>query len=101
MGVLRPLSNLKILIVNTVLVSQNVTLFMIILVYNNYNRRDGVVVRAFDLQSVDLGFNPFVESSRKTLKNGIPSLPAWCSAFRGGCGEQAGKFACCVAGQGI
>ena len=36
----------------------------------------------------------------KDLKNGIHSFPAWRSAFRGGCGEQAGKFACCVLGQG-
>ena len=34
------------------------------------------------------------------LKNGIYSFPAWRSAFMGGCGEQAGKFACCVLGQG-
>ena len=32
------------------------------------NRRDGVVVRAFALQSVDLRFNPLVESYQKTLK---------------------------------
>ena len=30
------------------------------------NRRDGVVVRASASQSVDLGFNPLVESYRKT-----------------------------------
>ena len=63
-------------------------------------RRDGVVVRASASQSVDLGFIPLVESYQKTLKNGIYSFPAWRSAFRGGCGEQAGKFACCVLGQG-
>ena len=51
-------------------------------------------------QSVDLGFIPLVESYEKTLKNGIYSFPAWHSAFRGGCGEQAGKLACCVLGQG-
>ena len=51
-------------------------------------------------QSVDQGFIPLVESYQKTLKNGIPSFLAWRSAFRGGCGEQAGKFACCVLGQG-
>ena len=61
---------------------------------------DGVVVRASASQSVDLGFIPIVESYQKTLKNGIHSFPAWRSAFRGGCGEQAGKFACCVLGQG-
>ena len=64
------------------------------------NRRDGVVVRAFASQSVDLGFILLVESYRKTLKNGIRSFPAWRSAFMGGCAEQAGKFACCVLGQG-
>ena len=62
-------------------------------------RRDGVVVRASASQSVDLVFIPLVESYQKTLKNGIHSFPAWRSAFRGGCGEQAGKFACCVLGQ--
>ena len=64
------------------------------------NRRDGVVVRASASQSVDLVFIPLVESYQKTLKNGIYSFPAWRSAFKGGCGEHAGKFACCVLGQG-
>ena len=64
------------------------------------NRRDGVVVRASASQSVDLGFIPLVESYQKILKNGIYSFPAWRSAFMGGCGEQAGKFAWCVLGQG-
>ena len=63
------------------------------------DRRDGVVVRAPASQSVDQGFIPLVESYQKTLKNGIRSFPAWRSAFREG-GEQAGKFACCVLGQG-
>ena len=63
-------------------------------------RRDGVMVRASTSQSVDLGFIPLVESYQKTLKNGIYSFPAWRSTFMGGCGEQAGKFACCVLGQG-
>ena len=67
---------------------------------NYLNRRDGAVVRASASQSVDLGFIPLVESYQKTLKNGIRSFPAWRSAFRGGCGEQAGKFACCALGQG-
>ena len=62
-------------------------------------RRDDVVVRASASQSVDLGFIPLVESYQKTLKNGIYSFPAWRSACMGGCGEQAGKFACCVLGQ--
>ena len=61
---------------------------------------DGVVVRAFALQLVDLGFIPLVESYQKTLKNGIHSFPAWYLAFRRCCGEQGGKFACCVLGQG-
>ena len=64
------------------------------------SKERGVVVRASASQSVDLGFIPLVESYRKTLKNGIRSFPAWRSAFRGGCGEQAGKCACCVLGQG-
>ena len=64
------------------------------------DRLDGVVVRASASQSVDLGFIPLVESYQNTLKNGIYSFPAWRSAFMGGCGEQAGKFACCVLGQG-
>ena len=33
-----------------------------------FNRRDGVVVRASASQSVDLGFIPLVESYQKTLK---------------------------------
>ena len=68
--------------------------------YANTNRRDGVVVRASASLSVDLGFNPLVESYQKTLTNGIHSFPAWRSAFRGGCGEQAEKFFCCILGQG-
>ena len=67
-------------------------------IYND--KCDGIVVRASALQSVDLGFIPLVESYQKTLKNDIRSFPAWRSAFRGGCGEQASKFACCVLGQG-
>ena len=46
------------------------------------NRRDGVVVGASALQSVDLGFIPKVESYQKTLKNSIHSVPAWRSARR-------------------
>ena len=72
----------------------------IILVKKAARWGNGVVVRASASQSVDLGFIPLVESYQKTLKNGIHSFPAWRSAFRGGCGEQAGKFACCVLGQG-
>ena len=55
--------------------------------------RNGVVVRASASQSVDLEFIPFVESYQKTLKNGIHSFPAWRSAFKGCCVEQACKFA--------
>ena len=54
------------------------------------------MVRTSASQSVDLGFIPSVESYQKTLKNGVHSFPAWRSAFMEGCGEQAGKFACCV-----
>ena len=64
------------------------------------SRRGGVVVRASALQSVDLGFIPLVESYQKTSKNNIHNFPAGRSAFMGGCGEQAGKFACYVLGQG-
>ena len=64
------------------------------------NPRDGVVVRASASKSVDLGFIPLVESYQKTSKNDIYSFPAWRSAFMEGCGGQAGKFACCVLGQG-
>ena len=58
------------------------------------------MVRASALQSVDPGFISLIESYQKTFKNGIHSFPAWRTAFMGGCGEQAGKFACCVLGQG-
>ena len=68
--------------------------------FSTEDRRDDVVVRASASQSVDLGFNPLVESYQKTLKNGIHSFPAWRSAFRGGCGEQPNKFSCCIIGQG-
>ena len=52
------------------------------------------------MQSVDLEFIPLVESYQKTFENGIHSLPAWHSAFKECCREQAGKLACCVFGQG-
>ena len=64
------------------------------------NRRDSVVVRVSILQSVDMGFILLVESYQKTLRNGIHSFFAWHLTFRGGCGEQDGKFAGCVLGQG-
>ena len=35
-----------------------------------------------------------------TLKIGIHSFPAWRSALKGQCGEQAGKFTCCAVGKG-
>ena len=60
----------------------------------------GVRFVVFASQSVDLGFISLVESYKKSLKNGIYSFPAWRSAFMRGCGEQAGKFVCCVLGQG-
>ena len=41
------------------------------------------MVRASASQSVDWRFIPFVESYQKTLKNGIHSFSAWCSAFKG------------------
>ena len=62
-------------------------------------RTTGVVVRASASQSVDLGFISLVESYQKTLKHGIHSFSVWRLAFRRGCGEQAGKFVCCVLGQ--
>ena len=61
--------------------------------------RDGVVVRTSASQSVDLG-SILLSSHTKTLKNGIHSFPARRSASGRGCGEQAGRFACCVLGQG-
>ena len=39
------------------------------------NRRDGVVVRASALHSVDLGFISLIESNQQTLRNGIYSFP--------------------------
>ena len=57
-------------------------------------------VKASVLRSVDLGFISHVESYQKTLKNGIHSFPAWRSTCKECCGEQVGKFACCVLGQG-
>ena len=45
-------------------------------------RGDDVVLRASALQSVDLGFIPFVELYQKTSKTSIHSFPAWRSAFK-------------------
>ena len=67
---------------------------------DHFHRCDGVAVRGSALQSVDLGFISLVESYQKTLKNGIQNFPAWRLAFREDCGEQVGKFACCVLRQG-
>ena len=60
------------------------------------------MVRASASHSVDLGFIPLSSHTKKLqkLSSHIHSFPAWHSAFRDGCGEQAGKFACCVLGQG-
>ena len=80
--------------------SQHKTIAITICKAEYNDRRDGVVVRASASQSVDLEFIPLVESYQMTFKNGIYSFPTWRSAFMGGCGEQAGKFAYCVLGQG-
>ena len=58
------------------------------------------MVREPASQPVDLEFITLVESCQKTLINDIHNFPAGRSPFRRGCGEQAGKFACCVLGQG-
>ena len=63
------------------------------------SRRDGVVVKAYALQSVELKFISLVESSQKTFKNDIHSFPAWRSAFKRCCEEEADKLACCVLGK--
>ena len=34
------------------------------------------------------------------FKIGIHSFPAWRSALKGQCGEQAGKLTCCAVGNG-
>ena len=45
--------------------------------------------------SVHLGFDS--ESGQTNdFKNGIHSFPAWRSALKGQCEEQAGKFSCCA-----
>jgi len=40
------------------------------------------------------------DSSSQTKRIGIHSFPAWRSTFEGIVWKQAGKFACCVLGQG-
>ena len=47
------------------------------------DQRDGVVVTASALQSVNLGFISQVESYQRTWKNGIHSFSAWRSAQLG------------------
>ena len=68
--------------------------------WNRNSRRDGVVIRASASQSVDLGFNPLVESYQKIFKMVFRASLLGALHFRGACGEQAGNFACCVLGQG-
>jgi len=46
------------------------------------------------------GFVPLVESDQKTLKVGIHSFPALCSALKRVSVKKAGKFTSCVLGQG-
>ena len=58
------------------------------------------MVKAFASQSVDLGFVSQVELHQRTLNDGIHIIPAWRSAQKRQCGEQAGKLACCDLGQG-
>ena len=48
--------------------------------------------------AVDSGFDS--ESGQTNdFKIGIHSFPAWRSALKGQCGEQAGKFTCCAVGK--
>ena len=44
---------------------------------------NGVVIRGFASQSVNLGFISQVESYQKTLKNVFHTFPAWRSAQKG------------------
>ena len=50
--------------------------------FSTTKRRDGVVIRAFVSQSVNLGFTSQFESYKRTLKTGIHSFQAWSSAHR-------------------
>ena len=43
----------------------------------------------------------FESGQTNDLKIGIHSFPAWLSALKGQCGEQAGMFICCLVGKGI
>ena len=76
-----------------------ISIFLVVFNLYSATKQNGVVVGASASQSIDLGFIPLVESYQKTLNNDIYSFPARRLAFMGGCGEQAGKFACCVLGQ--
>ena len=54
--------------------------FMLDGIFDEDDRRDGVVVRASASQSVDLGFNPLVRSYQKTFKKMVSIvslLGAW------------------------
>ena len=53
-----------------------------------------MVVGASASQSVELGSFPLSSDIKRFKK-----LVSTASLFRGGCGEQADKFACCVLGQ--
>ena len=64
-------------------------------IYHLSNRHDGVLVRAYALQSVERSFISLVESHQKTSKNGIHRFPAWRSAQKRQYRENAGKLACC------
>ncbi len=55
----------------------------VIIDYNFFYRRDGVVVGASALKSVNLRFISNIESYHKILKNGIHSFPAWRSHKNG------------------
>ena len=65
----------------------------------DYYSSDGRVVWSVRLLSCRLGFDS--ESGQTNDFNiGIHSFPAWRSALKGQCGEQAGKFTCCAVGKG-
>ena len=60
---------------------------------------DGRVVWTVCLLSCRLEFDS--ESGQTNdFKIGIHSFPAWRSALKGQCKEQAGKFTCCAVGKG-
>ena len=58
-----------------------------------YTDRMAEWYRASASGSVDLGFDSY-SGQTYDFKIGIRSFPAWRSAFKGQCGEQAGKFTC-------